>query len=162
MVDRMKSIKHTRIPWAIIALLLLLPVLGAAAFPNPKPGSEQESASPVLIYDVRQDKVTQSIPNTAELRQDAANWFQRVGGLSGRFSVGANSGIVIRVPFQPPLPVTKAGLTFQCKELFAILPSHEEKESPQLLAFSAEDKTFVFECSYKEFEPFLKKYNIAF
>ncbi|MBP1157092.1 MULTISPECIES: hypothetical protein [unclassified Paenibacillus] len=157
----MKSINHASIPWAVIALLLLLPVLGAAVPPSSNP--QQESASPpVLIYNVQQDKVTQSIPNTGELRRDAADWFQRVGGLSGRFSVGANSGIVIRVPFQPPLPVTKAGLSFQCKELFAILPSHEEKENPQLLAFSAEDKTFVFECSYNDIEPFLKKYTIAF
>lgn len=159
----MKFTKHSTTLWAVIALLLLLPALGAATAPNSNSVPQQESApSPVLIYDVRQDKVAQAIPNTAELRQEAADWFQRVGGLSGRFSVGANSGIVIRVPFQPPLPVTKAGLSFQCKELFVILPSHEEKENPQLLAFSAEDKTFVFECSYQEFEPFLKKYNIAF
>ncbi|ALS23805.1 MULTISPECIES: hypothetical protein [Paenibacillus] len=159
----MKFTKYTTTLWAVIALLLMLPMLGAAVAPNSNAGSQQESVpAPVLIYDVKQDKVVQAIPNTAELRQEASDWFQRVGGLSGRFSVGANSGIVIRVPFQPPLPVTKAGLSFQCKELFVILPSHEEKESPQLLAFSTEDKTFVFECSYQVFEPFLKKYNIAF
>lgn len=158
----MKSGNRIQTIWALTALLLLLPVLGAALPPNPDAGRQQEAAPPpALIYDVEQDKVIRALPNTAELRREAAAWLEHAGGLSGRLRVGANSGIVLRVPFHPPLNVAKTGLSFQCKELLAILPRPGQKESPQLLAFSAEDQTFVFECTYEEFETFLKKNHIA-
>ncbi|WP_054973924.1 hypothetical protein [Paenibacillus sp. A3] len=141
-----------------LAWLTMLPLSGAASRSAP---DDAAAPSPVLVYEVRRDAVVLAISNKAEIRQAAAGWLEQAGGLSGKFRVGTDSGIVIRIPFVPLLPVRLYDLTFQCKELLVLVPEiSSPKQNPQLLAFSAEDRLYVFDCSYPALRPFLEKHGL--
>lgn len=143
---------------AFLALLSMLPLHVSAARSAP---DDTAPPSPVLVYEVRRDAVVLAISNNVEIRQAAADWLEQAGGLSHKFRVGTDSGIGIRIPFVPLLPVRLHGLTFECKELLVLVPgASSPKQNPQLLAFSAEDRLYVFDCSYPALRPFLEKHGL--
>ncbi|MFC6231510.1 hypothetical protein ACFQI7_27195 [Paenibacillus allorhizosphaerae] len=143
---------------SLIAVVALPVPAFAFVSPDQKPAAEQ-AEKPVLIYDVRQEKVVGAIPNSAAIRQEAEGWLKQAKTISPKAKIGYDTGIIIRIPFEPALSVSQAGLSFQCRDLFLIIPS-EKKQNPQLLAFSTEDQTYIYEGNLKTIKPFLEKYDL--
>ncbi|WP_426451511.1 hypothetical protein ACP26L_05335 [Paenibacillus sp. S-38] len=116
---------------------------------------------PVQIYAPALDKVIRTLPNTQDIRGSAEAWLNAAGGLSPRLRLQEESRLVLRIPMHPPLPVSKAGLTFHCRELFLLIPAPGAKENPQLLAFSTGEGTYVFECTWDTLRPFWNQYSLG-
>ncbi|WP_284644331.1 hypothetical protein [Paenibacillus silviterrae] len=116
----------------------------------------------VQVFDVQEERVVSRLGMTPEIREAAARWLQDVRGVSPCFEIGTKSGIVIRIPLQPSLTVTPVpGVSLRCRELYALIPAKSvQEESPLLLAFSEEGRTYAFECNRSVLEPFLIRYGL--
>ncbi|CAG7650605.1 hypothetical protein PAESOLCIP111_06118 [Paenibacillus solanacearum] len=149
--------------WAALSLIAAVaspaPAFAvAAAAPEQSPAADQAD-KPMLIYDVKQEKVVGAIPNSEDIRREAEGWLKKAKSITPKVKIGYDNGIIIRIPFEPALPVSQAGLSFQCRDLFVVIPS-EKKQNPQLLAFSTEDQTYIYEGNMKAIKPFLEKYDL--
>ncbi|MCZ8522857.1 MULTISPECIES: hypothetical protein [Paenibacillus] len=144
------------------AALLLL---AAAAFflPSSRPAHAVtgDHLPPVQIYAPLLDKVVRVLPNTEEIRSSAASWLAAADGLSPGLRIREESRLVLRIPLHPPLAVSKARLSFHCRELFLLVPLPGAKENPQLLAFGTGDGTYVFDCAWSKLQPFWERYGLA-
>ncbi|WP_028548876.1 hypothetical protein [Paenibacillus sp. UNC451MF] len=132
----------------IAALICLTSMSSVHAEPQP----------PVQVFDVQQEQVVATLPNTPDFREQAASWLKAVHSLSLRARVEAESGIVVHIPLQPPLPVQHNWLTMNAAELYLFIDS-KEKESPHLLVFSSEGKPYVFDCP-SDPESFLQQHGL--
>ncbi|TVY05544.1 hypothetical protein [Paenibacillus cremeus] len=145
----------------LIALLLAFSLWPGLAAATAAAQEEPAAEKPVLIYDVNQERVVGAFPNAPDIRQEAAKWLGKAKHISTKVKIGYDSGIIVRIPFEPLLQVTQADKTYNCRDLFVIIPAADrKKEHPQLLAFSAEDETFIYECKLSELKPFLEKHDL--
>lgn len=149
MNSRVCCSKLVRLVWIMAAAMLwLIPPDSAQAEPLP----------PVQVFDVQQEQVVATLPNTPAFREQAASWLKAVQRLSNRARVEAETGIVVHIPLQPPLPVQHNWLSMNAAELYLFIDP-EKKESPHLLVFSSEGKPYVFDCP-SDPESFLEQHGL--
>lgn len=145
--------RHTMISFAIC--------LAASFLVHCEPASAQAAAEPqppVQVFNVQKEQVVATLPNDASFREQAAEWLRTVTRLSAKPNVETESGIVIHIPLNPPVPVNHSWITVKATELYLFIdPS--KKESPRLLVFSSEGKPYVFDCP-SDPEPFLKQHGL--
>ncbi|MBE1442227.1 hypothetical protein [Paenibacillus sp. OAS669] len=151
MKRRSASIQHLTLISRTLLLACLLWTLSLASV-------YAELQPPVQVFDVKKEQVVATLPNTSAFREQAASWLKAVQRLSGRARVEAESGIVVHIPLQPPLPVKHSWLTMNAADLYLFVDP-EQKESPHLLVFSSEGKPYVFDCP-SDPDSFLKQHGL--
>lgn len=121
-----------RFSW-IAAMIWLTSISSALAEPQP----------PVQVFDVQQEQVVATLPNTAAFREQAASWLKAVQHLSGRARVEAESGIVVHIPLQPPLPVQHNWLTMNAADLYLFIDPEKKKTLICLYSAARASRTYL-------------------
>ncbi|OXM83373.1 hypothetical protein [Paenibacillus rigui] len=112
----------------------------------------------VQLFDIQQERVLTTRPNSAALRSQVQRWIESAGQLSGRAKLEADDGIVIRIPLKPPLSVQLSWLSAKVAEVYLFLPP-QHKERPYLLLLSHEGKPYVIDLDVFP-EHFLKEQGL--
>ncbi|ULL18693.1 hypothetical protein DVH26_32125 [Paenibacillus sp. H1-7] len=140
------------------AQLIIIVLLSAVLWLTPLSSDAAEPQPPVQVFNVQQEQVVATLPNSDSFREQAAAWLKSVKGLSARHNVEAESGIVVHIPLTPPLPVNHSWLSIQATDIYLFIDP-AEKQNPHLLVFSSEGKPYVFDCP-SDPESFLKQHGL--
>jgi hypothetical protein len=117
--------------------LLLIVLLTAALITIPV------SAQPfqIEVFDVIQSKVIKEIPIEEKMTTEAEKLVKSADSLFPKLNPTPRTGIMIKVPFEPPLDVKTAVLTQPVKQVIFILP---EGDRPYMLIFDKEDQPMFY------------------
>ncbi|MCS7461776.1 hypothetical protein N0M98_16600 [Paenibacillus doosanensis] len=140
-----------------LALCLCFAAL-TMGFPLAPNAASAASQAPIQVFDVQKEQVVATLPNSPAFREQADHWLRAVRRLSERSRIEAETGIVVHIPLDPPLPVSHKWLSFQAAEIYLFVDP-QEKESPHLLVFSSEGKPYVFDCPEKP-DLFLQQHGL--
>lgn len=123
---------------------------------TPEQLDSDPSTPQVQIFDVQQERVITTRPNSSAFRGQVELWILAAQGLSSRSRLEADSGLVIRIPLQPPLSVDRPWLTADIIEVYLFL---SPQKNPHLLLFSREGKPYVIDMKENP-KTFLKEHGL--
>lgn len=122
-------------------------------------GSVQAALEPekIQVYDVKKQEVVKKVENTDQLQAQAKKWLGSITGLSPRVNMGADSGLVVKIPMDPPTRVDNEWMTAKITEINLLL---RPGDKPALLLFTDQNQPLIFEFS-QDVTKFLKKVRIS-
>lgn len=88
---------------------------------------------PVQIFDVKQGKITLTLPNTREMQEDAKEWIKAIDGLAAQTKIEPKDGIVIRIPLQEPVPLKSNISDGSAEEIYVFVNPRQTKPALMLV-----------------------------
>ncbi|PWK16350.1 hypothetical protein [Tumebacillus permanentifrigoris] len=138
--------------WKRVVTSLLLVVTLVSASPV-QAALEPEK---IQVYDVKKQEVVKKIENTEQLQAEAKKWLGSITGPSPRVNMGADKGLLVKIPMDPPTRVDNEWLAAQITEINLIL---RPGDKPALLLYSDQNQAQVFEFTH-DVTKFLKKVHL--
>jgi hypothetical protein len=99
------------------------------------------SLSEIERFDVKKGTVSDRVPSTPEIQEEAGKLIQSLGAAHGIFRADPKDGTVLRIPIQPSQEIRKPGFYAFATEMYLFLPGGEE---PYILIFSEENEPRLF------------------
>lgn len=134
---------------ALTAFILLAQTFPAAAALAP---SEFQGE----VFDVKKESVTRTFELTEDIQEEAKRWLASISGPAPVVRADPHDGIVVHIPFRPPVPVQQPDFNAIANEVFLFVPKDQK---PYLLIFSQENEPRIFAFHYPA-ETFLRKHNL--
>ncbi|MBD8497562.1 hypothetical protein [Paenibacillus arenosi] len=107
----------------------------------------------VQLFDMQQERIVKTIPNTPAIQAEAAKWLQSVTGLSPQLNIGSKCGYIVRIALANPYQIKLPRLEVQTKDVFLIYCPDKQ---PLLLVFTPERKPFLLEFKHNV-QPFMEE-----
>jgi|GEM_PF-6231623 len=121
--------------------------------------ADPDADSPLVqIFDVEQERVLTTRQNSSAFRHQVELWIEAAEQLSGRSRLETDSGLVVRIPLQPPLSLNRAWLQADISEAYLFLDP-KSKALPFLLLISREGKPYVLDIKEQP-QNFLKEQGL--
>lgn len=138
--------------WVLSSLFGLF-LLALSIVPSAAMAAESKpQLAPVQVFDVKEGKVTRTLPNNAQFQAAANEMLKSINELAPELQPDNKCGFVYRIPLEKPASIQFQQLNFQAEELFLF---HCLGKQPILLVFDAERHPYLFHFTAK-IEPFLQ------
>ncbi|UHA76230.1 type IV secretion system protein VirB6 [Paenibacillus sp. 481] len=111
------------------------------------------SLPPVQLFDMRQERIVKTIPNTEQFQTEAKKWLASTTGLSPQISIGERCGYIVRIPLRGAVSVPLQNASLSVNDVFLLYCPDKE---PLLLVFSADRKPFMLQFS-ANVKPFMEQ-----
>ncbi|TVX92945.1 type IV secretion system protein VirB6 [Paenibacillus agilis] len=146
------------------ALLVVMPnAVGAIAehqhmtktrfAPATSPEQTSQPLPQVQLFDMQQERIVKTLPNTPAVQAEATKWLQSVTGLSPQLNIGSKCGYIVRIALANPFQVKLPRIDFQTNDVFLI---YCPDKKPLLLVFTPERKPFLLEFKHNV-QPFMEE-----
>ncbi|PKR78765.1 hypothetical protein CEY16_03135 [Halalkalibacillus sediminis] len=100
-----------------------------------------EELPDIEVFDIQNEEVVQTIPNSDELQSYVAGYVETIDGVCTMINPIPREGFMIKTLFPSPLHVTNQWIDDQIETVIIILPTSDE---PYLLMLNGEGRPYVF------------------
>ncbi|MCR8842904.1 type IV secretion system protein VirB6 [Paenibacillus sp. SC116] len=125
----------------------------SVAAPAVSPEGASQPLPQVQLFDMQQERIVKTLPNTPAVQAEAAKWLQSVTGLSPQLNIGSKCGYIVRIALANPFQVKLPRIDFQTNDVFLI---YCPDKKPLLLVFTPERKPFLLEFKHNV-QPFMEE-----